>query len=83
MYGLFPLYFIPHFPYSSAFVSCKDMAVVQSKLASRLRKLCLCEKNMGNRTLQLICAAVARMDMRIWKYLLKARVVLANVEFFS
>ena len=34
---------------------------------------------MRNRALQHICTAVARMDMRIWKYLLKARVVFANV----
>ena len=34
---------------------------------------------MRSRTLQHICAAVARMDMRIWKYLVKARVVFANM----
>ena len=44
------------------------MAMVQCKLASRQRKLCLCDKNTGNRTLKPICATVARMDMRIWKY---------------
>ena len=78
----FLIYFIPRFPYSSAIVSCEDMAMVPWKLASRPQKLCLCEKNTENRTLQLIWAAVARMDMRIWKYLLKARVVFANVKFF-
>ena len=56
-----------------------NMAIVPWKLASRPQKLCLCAKNMRNHTLQHICAAVARMDMRIWKYLLKARVVFADV----
>ena len=67
MYGLFlNLNSIPRFPYPGALHGeLQSFGIGSVRIALKATKLCLREKNTRSRTLQHVCASVARMDMKI------------------